>query len=64
MNLGVRTLKVLAGKRTGNEKVAAIIVELEPGADPGVSTSTRGGREHTPPSRGAEPRCSQVKSKR
>jgi len=32
---GVRTLTALAGKRTGNEKVAVIIVEYEPGAEPG-----------------------------
>lgn len=32
---GVRTLTALAGKRSGNEKVAAILVEYEPGAEPG-----------------------------
>ncbi len=32
---GVRTLTALVGRRTGNEKVAAIIVEFEPGAEPG-----------------------------
>jgi quercetin dioxygenase-like cupin family protein len=32
---GVRTLTALVGKRTGNEKVAAIIVEYEPGVEPG-----------------------------
>jgi len=32
---GVRTLTALVGNRTGNEKVAAIIVEYEPGVEPG-----------------------------
>jgi mannose-6-phosphate isomerase-like protein (cupin superfamily) len=32
---GVRTLTALVGKRTGNEKVAAIIVEYEPSVEPG-----------------------------
>ncbi len=32
---GVRTLTALVGRRTGNQKVAAIIVEFEPGAEPG-----------------------------
>jgi quercetin dioxygenase-like cupin family protein len=32
---GIRTLTVLAGRRTGNEKMAAIIVEYEPGVEPG-----------------------------
>jgi quercetin dioxygenase-like cupin family protein len=32
---GVRTLTALVGKRTGNEKVAAIIVVYESGVEPG-----------------------------
>ena len=32
---GVRTRTTLVGKGTGNENVAAIIVEYEPGAEPG-----------------------------
>ena len=35
VNPGVRTLTALVGKRTGNEKMAAIIVEYEPGVEPG-----------------------------
>ena len=35
VNPGVRTLTALVGRRTGNEKVAAIIVEFKPGAEPG-----------------------------
>ncbi|MBL7080122.1 cupin domain-containing protein [Candidatus Bathyarchaeota archaeon] len=32
---GVRTVTALMGKGTGNEKIAAIIVEYEPGVEPG-----------------------------